>query len=738
VDVTDGSGSGPVTVPAASPRGAPVPPWLGNLAALSWRLLAIALLVVVSWSILSALAVVTAAIAVSVVVSAVLVPATRRLRARGRSRSAAAAIVWTLGLAVVTALVVVLVIAFLPQLASALEAAQAAIAALQSDSAALQVPPAAADLVRVIADAGVSVVEGIISTAASSIAAIITSLVLAVFLVFFLLRDGDRAWAWCLQALAPDKQAELSSAGEQALGRVAGYLVGTTLLSALAAGTSLVFMLLLGVPMAVPLALLVFFAGYIPYFGGIVTTLIVLLVTYGTLGLWATVVMLALITARNVVIGYAVRPSVYGRSVQLHPAVVLIALPAGYQLAGVIGLFAAVPLLAVILTVASAVVDVLQPEDPPELPGLVPAWLDRVAQWSWRLLATLGLVVIAVAVVVDVPLVVVPALLGVILAATFAPLVRWLEGRGRAHSRAIGIALGTTGLVVAVLLLLAVGVLAEQAAAIAAGMVDGASTIDDAAGGSTKGLVDVVEQLGASGLQTLAALVSGLSSAVVAGVLAALLCFYFLRDGDRLWTLATARVLPEYRDEVRATGGRAFEVMGGYMYGTAAISFVGAASQLVIMVVLGIPLAMPVFVLSFFLCFIPYIGGFISTGIALLLTIATGTPTDIAIMVAWTLVFNIVTGNIVSPIVYGRTVHLHPAIVLVAIPIGSAVAGMLGMLLVVPILGVVAVSWRTVLSVMAASSASAGTIAPRAEPPPSTEALELTGTEADVLAPEAT
>ena len=106
------------------------------------------------------------------------------------------------------------------------------------------------------------------------------------------------------------------------------------------------------------------------------------------------------------------------------------------------------------------------------------------------------------------------------------------------------------------------------------------------------------------------------------------------------------------------------------MIGTAAISFVGAASQFVIMVVLGLPLALPVFVLSFFLGFIPYIGGFLSTGIAFLITIAVGSQADIVIMAIWTLVFNIVTGNIVSPIVYGKTVHIHPAIVLVAIPAG--------------------------------------------------------------------
>ena len=66
----------------------------------------------------------------------------------------------------------------------------------------------------------------------------------------------------------------------------------------------------------------------------------------------------------------------------------------------------------------------------------------------------------------------------------------------------------------------------------------------------------------------------------------------------------------------------------------------------------------------------------------------------------WTLVFNIVTGNIVSPIVYGRTVHLHPALVLVGIPAGSAIAGILGMFMVVPVLGIISATWRTVLDVM--------------------------------------
>ncbi len=82
-----------------------------------------------------------------------------------------------------------------------------------------------------------------------------------------------------------------------------------------------------------------------------------------------------------------------------------------------------------------------------------------------------------------------------------------------------------------------------------------------------------------------------------------------------------------------------------------------------------------------------------------------GDPIDVLIMGIWTIVFNLVAGNIVSPLVYGRTVHIHPAIVLVAIPAGSAIAGPIGMFVVVPAIGIVAATWRTVVSLMSDSRA---------------------------------
>ncbi|MCC6619567.1 MAG: AI-2E family transporter [Chloroflexi bacterium] len=69
-------------------------------------------------------------------------------------------------------------------------------------------------------------------------------------------------------------------------------------------------------------------------------------------------------------------------------------------------------------------------------------------------------------------------------------------------------------------------------------------------------------------------------------------------------------------------------------------------------------------------------------------------------MMAWTIVFNLVQGNLVTPLVYGKTFSLHPAIILLAIPAGGDVAGILGMFLVVPFVAIVAATWRPLLELI--------------------------------------
>ncbi|HEY6571563.1 MAG TPA: AI-2E family transporter [Candidatus Limnocylindrales bacterium] len=704
-----------------------VPEWLANLAALGWRVFVIVALVVALWLLASELWTVTASITVAVVIAATFAPIVVRLRGRGRSRAAAAAIVWVVALVVLLLVGVVLGLALIPYIADILREVEASITRLQADLAATNIPP---EVVTVLRDL-ISAVRGgsgdIMSALGAQVASAVTIMVLAVFLIFFFLKDGDKAWVWIFQAASDQKRERITDAGDDALWRVGGYLRGTTILSAIIAITDYVFMLVLGVPLAAPLTLLVFLSGYIPYFGGIVTTALILLVTYASLGVGPVIAMLVLIGIRNVILGYGIRPAIYGRTVSIHPALVLVALPAGFELAGVVGLFAAVPVAAIILAVANATVSILDPGPRPELPALVPGWIDRVAQWSWRLLVAAGLVGLFVGIFVAMPLVVIPALLATILAATLDPLVSALKQRGWSRGKAAAVATGGGFLAVVGILVVAMISLVGQAGDIQTATASGASSADASTGGQLGLLAGAVTSGGADAVRAVAQTASAIGQIAVIVILSTLLAFYFLKDGVDLWAKILGRVRADVAPEVNAAATRAFDVLGGYMIGTGAISFVGAASQFVIMVVLGLPLALPVFVLSFILCFIPYIGGFISTGIAFLITISVGSPTDIAIMAVWTVVFNIVTGNIVTPLVYGRTVHLHPAVVLVAIPAGAAIAGILGMFIVVPALAVVAATWRTVLAVIgtqrnvaahvAALAAEATPAAPDAVPP---------------------
>jgi predicted PurR-regulated permease PerM len=99
-------------------------------------------------------------------------------------------------------------------------------------------------------------------------------------------------------------------------------------------------------------------------------------------------------------------------------------------------------------------------------------------------------------------------------------------------------------------------------------------------------------------------------------------------------------------------------------------------------------------------------------------------------MFVYTIVFNLVQGNIVTPLVYNRAVNLHPAVVLLAIPAGGALAGIAGMFLAVPILAVIATTWRTVLFLMGDRPAVGR------EPAPDTDAPDVLEPAVESLSPQ--
>lgn len=677
-----------------------VPIWLAHLGGLSWRLLAIGGLVLVAAVLAAQLIVATASVLLAAIIAATFAPWVLQLRSRGWSRTRAAGVVTLGAVLVIVGGGLLIALALAPDAVAVAQNFQVGIENLKQTLTDASVSPQVIDTIDQAQMNLQTWLSDNLQAIASSIATAFTILLLGVFLTFFFMLDGDRAWAAALASVGTRRRDKVMTSGHDALERVGGYLRGTAIIAGINASTDFVFMVVLGVPLAAPLAVFVFFGCFIPILGGIVTTTVLLLVAYAALGIQPVIVLLVLITIRNIILGNFVIPVVYGRTVKIHPALVLIALPAGAAVAGIIGLFAVIPVLAFCLSVAGAVTAVLdvEPSRRARSTYYMPAWLDHLAQWSWQILLALGVGIAAIEIAVLVPTVVGSVLLATIVAATFAPLQNALLRRGWGSARAaLTTVLGVFAVITAILIL-TFATLIAQAEPIIDSAQQGAGTAD-ASAGTTDALEKVVNSIGSGFLSNIAAIVSAAASLVVIVVLAILLSFFFLRDGPRWWATFTRRLSDWRRHEVDAAGTRSITVLGGYMIGTGVISAVGAVSQFAIMAILGIPLALPLAVLSFFGGYIPYIGSLITTGLAFLVTLAVGSTTDVIVMAIFTAVFNIVQGNVAAPLVYGRAVHIHPAIILIAIPAGGALAGVMGMFLVVPVIGIIAATWRTVLFV---------------------------------------
>ena len=447
---------------------------------------------------------------------------------------------------------------------------------LRDDLAALGLPPETAAWVQFAADGIRSWIVAGISALASGVGAWATVGILTVFLTFFVLRDGAQAWAWLLQATPARKRERIEASSRDALDRVGGYLRGTAILSAALAVAYGSFLVVLGVPTPVLLAVVVFLGGFVPYLGNFVAMIVVLLVALSTVGPQTTLILLILMMVAHSLLNNLLRPVVYGRSVHLHPALVLIALPVGAAMAGVVGLFAAIPVTAVGVALGGAIINALEP-DPEAYPDVeVSGWVDRLAQWSWRLLAALGVAAVAVFVVAQAPLVVIPIVLAGVIAATVVPLAGRLRGRGWGGTRAALAATGGAFAAILVVVILAVVALAPPISEAIGAAIDGGQELSDGTDGALGWVGTLAQTFGVGVLRAIAALVSATGAMTVVLVLSALLSFYFLRDLPIGWRGILQRARSWRRQELDTAGRDAVAILGSYMFGTAAISAVGA------------------------------------------------------------------------------------------------------------------------------------------------------------------
>jgi predicted PurR-regulated permease PerM len=673
-----------------------VPPWLDRLAAIGWRVLASLAFGLVVVGIAMVFSTVVASVVVACVAVAALLPLKQALVVRGRSSTAAAGIASLVGAAVVVGVAIAVLVALVPSLVEIGRALAAGVDAIRESLLSGGAPDlAVAAFDWIVAGIRQAIAVDLLAVAAS-VGTLVTVLILGGFLMFFLLQDGPRGWSWLMQPLEGARAAAITTAAATGLERVGAYLRRTALLAtadAIAVGIALTA---IGVPVAGPLAVLTFVAGFVPYLGAVVAAVVVGMVTWATAGPGGAIVIVVVVAVTALVGDRLLDRSPFATGADLHPVVVIVAIPAGWAILGLLGVVALLPVAVFGLAVAPTLVRVLalDPDGEPAASSRpdVPAWLDRLGQWSWRCLVVVAVGAVVAQVAVQVPGLIVPVVFALVLGAVLAPIQRRLRARGLSPTAAAIASIGGSAVVIAAAIGLTVAWMLQPLDDVLDTALDGAQQVDPEA------LARLVTEIAGLLVGASGELLRAAAALVIVPTVSVVLAFFALRDGERWWVAITGRLPAATRDRVAPTGPEAVEVLGGYMIGTAAISLFGAVTTTLIMIILGLPLAVPIGILSFFGGFIPYVGSFVTTALAFLVAVAAGTTTDIAIMAVYTLVLNIIQGNFVTPLVYARTLSLHPAIVLLAIPAGGAVAGILGMFLAVPIIAVVSAVWRPIFA----------------------------------------
>lgn len=199
---------------------------------------------------------------------------------------------------------------------------------------------------------GGTAASGVIS-GLSVVAQMAATAVLALLLIFFFLRDSDRAIG-ALRTLAPRSTGDMVEAmARRAFQAVEGFMRGTTVIAAVDAVLIGVGLLVLKVPGAVGLAALVFVGAYIPYLGAFLSGAVAVLVALADRGVVIALWVLGVVLAVQVIEGHVLQPVVQSRTVQMHPALVMLAITAGASVAGILGMLLAVPLTAAFFGVIS-------------------------------------------------------------------------------------------------------------------------------------------------------------------------------------------------------------------------------------------------------------------------------------------------------------------------------------------------------------------------------------------------
>jgi len=330
-------------VAAAAQRGITafdVPSWFRTIGVGAWLALGIAAVVGLVLFLIALVAEVAIPLAIAAILAAVMVPLVDRLERWRLPRWLGATLVVILGLSLVVAAVALVASAITSQsdeIWARLESS------LQQVDDATSLNVASEGLARTAHEVVRLLLSGVLGSLFNSASSLVVGIVLAVFMLLFLLKDWVQITSWTAGHLGLPAEVGRHIL-DGAVGAFRGYAAGLTVIGAANAGVVAVGAAVLGVPLVGTIALVSFITSYVPYLGAFVAGAFAVLIAYGSGGLGVALAMLAIVLLANNTIQNLVEPFAFGARLRLHPLAVLITVTTGTLLFGVMGAILAAPL----------------------------------------------------------------------------------------------------------------------------------------------------------------------------------------------------------------------------------------------------------------------------------------------------------------------------------------------------------------------------------------------------------
>ncbi len=332
-----------------------VPHGLRVAAAWAWRLM---LLVIGASAVVWALAQVSQVVipvAIAMLLAALLSPAVGFLRRHGVHRTLATAMVLVGGVAVVAGTLTLVIGEFVDNYPHLATQTGNGLSKLQSwlkntlhlsDQQIQFVPNTVLDWIKSHQS---SITTGAL-TATTTALDVVASLFLVLFTLFFFLRDGDRIWRFVVSLLPQRAREPIWAAGTQSWHTLVAYVRATVLVALIDAVGIGIGLVVLRVEPALALAALVFLFAFIPIIGATLSGAVAVLVALVTHSPITALLVLAVVIGVQQLEGHVLQPLIMGRAVSIHPLAVILSIATGLVLAGIIGAFVAVPIVAVLNT----------------------------------------------------------------------------------------------------------------------------------------------------------------------------------------------------------------------------------------------------------------------------------------------------------------------------------------------------------------------------------------------------